>query len=139
MAKTDEQKKKELVAFLARGFRRWQRDRENEGIPMSENSQNEFCAVELGGIPPTSFSGWLTKARLPGRANAYLLAQSEYLGPEIYDILDYEPLVPEDPHARYILLNWYKLSREDRQRIYEETRKGVENPNTTANTAPAAA
>ena len=104
--------RKERIAYLNKGYRRWQQQRDAAGVPTTESKPRHF-AIFLG-IPDATHS----RIRRGDKAS-YINVQkmAEWYGPTIYETFDFGMIMPEDWRLRRIAQVWPELSDKKRETL----------------------
>jgi transcriptional regulator with XRE-family HTH domain len=82
---------------------------------------NEAEIARDMGVSSAALNNWFIGNRLPMGENIHILA--DYFGPEIYDILEERPPIPNDPIIKAIVRAWPKLSEQARKEIEQIIKK----------------
>lgn len=76
------------------------------------------------GVSNTSLSQWMNGNRLPTGDNIHRLAAK--LGPKIYEILELQPLMPDDPEFQKYAKLWFDASPKAQRAVMEILLEDVE-------------
>ena len=104
--------RKERIAFLNKGYRRWQTERDKQGIPTTESKPRHF-AIFLG-IPDATHSR-IRRGDKASYDNVQKLAA--WYGPSVYEAFDFDMTVPDDWRLRRIAEVWPELSEHKRDTL----------------------
>lgn len=104
--------RKERIAYLNEGYRRWQLSRDNAGIPTTQSKPRHF-AIFLG-IPDATHSR-IRRGDKASYENVQKLA--EWYGPSVYEVFGYDMVMPEDWRLRRIANIWPELSDNKQEKL----------------------
>lgn len=118
--KSDELIPKEFSPFQEFLIQRFMEFERKAGRPVSENTFARYLGVSSG-----NWNAWKWGTRVPEYASAILLA--EKLGPEVFEILGYPPVVvTKDKRLLYIISHWNDDGFEEMQDlIYDNVKEEV--------------
>jgi len=95
-------------------------------VKMSFEAKHSVSQSEMSretGVPQASLSQYMNGTRIPSVENAEKLA--DYFGPEVYEILEMPPKMPNDPLLKRVVYAWMKLQPDMQKRIVNKVEDAV--------------